>query len=126
MIMTKKHIVYSILILVLIALVAVGGAYALRTLKAANGDPDTQNNTTGIQKELTTEDEAATAIADAKKARAAGEYDKAKASYQKVLDYYKSSDNTDKISEIDATLNLLAVEEKQAPTKAKPILAGQK
>lgn len=125
MIMTKKRIIYSILALVLIVLIAAGGAYALRTFKKTSSGSNTQSENTNVQKGLATEDEAAAAIADAKKARAAGEYDKAKTSYQKALDYYKGSDNTQKIAEIDAVLNLLDVEKRQAPPKAKPVLAGQ-
>lgn len=123
---TKKQILFGIIAIIIVASLAVGGAFALRTLKKAN---DTADTTTTIPTETTvqaTEKEAMAAIDTAKAARAAGKYDEAITSYQKARSYYETTETTDKIADIDAALSLLEVEKKrQQPATIKAPLAGQ-
>lgn len=123
---TKKQILFGIIAIIIVASLAVGGAFALRTLKKAN---DTADTTTTIPTETTvqaTEKEAMAAIDTAKAARVAGKYDEAITSYQKARNYYETTETTDKIADIDAALSLLEVEKKrQQPATIKAPLAGQ-
>jgi hypothetical protein len=102
------------------------GAFALRLINKLNENTAQQENTsTASEKASMSDDEAKKLLSDAEKARASGDYDGAKASYQKALDHYKEVKNTQKASELDATLSLVEVEKKNANATVKPRLAGE-
>jgi cation transport regulator ChaC len=126
MVITKKYILYGAIALVIVAGLAIAGATLLRTLRqASNTEASNSTNTSTAQQQSVTEEEAVAAIDSAKKAQAAGKYDDATASYQKARKYYEISKNIEKIADIDAALNLLTVEKKNAPSIMKAPIAGQ-
>lgn len=127
MTITKKHILYGAISLVIVGALAVAGTSLLRTLSQINNKTETSSDTgeEKTQQQSITEEEALAAIDSAKKARAEGKYDDAISSYQKAREYYEISKSTEKVADIDATLSLLAAEKKQAPAVMKAPIAGQ-
>lgn len=127
MTITKKHILYGAISLVIIGALAVAGASLLRTFNQMSNKTETSTSTgqEKVQQQSITEEEALAAIESAKKARTDGKYDDAISSYQKAREYYEMSKNSEKVEDIDATLSLLAVEKKQAPAIMKAPIAGQ-
>jgi ABC-type transport system involved in cytochrome bd biosynthesis fused ATPase/permease subunit len=125
MIITKKHTLYGVFALVIALTIA--GVFVLQPFVKPSSDTTVQpNNTTpSTQTGATTAEEATAAIANAKKARAAGKFEDAKTAYQKARQYYEKSNDTQKIADVDAALSLLEAEKSHTPVIVKPPLAGQ-
>jgi hypothetical protein len=123
---TKKQILFGIIAIIIVASLAVGGAFALRMIKKTDSTADTSTTAPVETAVEATEEKAAAAVDAAKAARAAGKYDEAIGSYQKARSYYQASKSEEKTADIDAALSLLEVEKKrQQPATIKAPLAGQ-
>ena len=124
---TKKQITYGIVSILAVVILAAAGALTLRLINKSNENATQQSSTSESGKKATISDEEAkNLLSEADKARASGNYDAAKASYQKAQEHYKETENTEKVAELDATLSLIEVEKKNAAAIVKPKLVGEK
>lgn len=124
---TKKQITYGVASIITVAILATVGAFTLRHMNESNKNATTQETTpVPSEKVSLTDEEAKNLLLEAEKARASGDYDAAKSSYQKVQEHYKEADNTAKVAELDATLSLIEVEKKNTEAIVKPRLVGEK
>ena len=124
---TKKQITYGVASIVAVAILATAGAFALRYMNESNKNATTQETIPApSEKASLTDEEAKNLLLEAEKARASGDHDAAKASYQKVQEHYKEAGDTAKVAELDATLSLIEVEKKNTEAIVKPRLVGEK
>lgn len=127
MTITKKHIIFIILALAIAGLIAVAGAFALRTFVKPSAQTITTNEPKpSPQNNLATEKEAIASITKAKEARDKGDFTTAITSYQQARTYYVANDNVEKTADIDIAISLLESEKQHALPPAKPVLAGEK
>ena len=124
---TKKQITYGIVSILAVVILAAAGALTLRLINKSNENTAQQSSTSASDKKAAISDEEAkNLLSEADKARASGNYDVAKASYQKAQEHYRETENTEKVAELDATLSLIEVEKKNAAATVKPKLVGEK
>lgn len=119
--MTKKHITYTVLALLAVTVTVTAGTLVLRsTIKQT---PEVNTNINDSQNAVKTEAEAEISISSGKKARQAGDYTSAIASYQKARAYYENARNSEKTADIDLAISLLQSEKKNmpAPVETKPV-----
>ena len=122
--MTKKRTVYILIFLIAVIVIAVAGAYALRsTIKPAE-NVDTGVISTDDNKDVLKSDaEAEANITKAKEARRAGDHTAAISAYQKARTYYENAGNIEKTADMDLAISLLESEKNNMPEtpEAKPI-----
>lgn len=126
MTITKKHIIYSIIVLTIMGLMAIAGAFALRTFIKPSAQTTTTDPKPSVQSPPSSEKDAIANITKAKEAREKGDYTSAIASYQQARAYYVANDNIEKTADIDIAISLLESEKRHALPPAKPVLAGEK
>lgn len=127
MTITKKQFIFGTLTILGLLAIGLASVFAIQTyMKSDHEANKSDHNNTESTKAVTSESDATSSLAEAKKAREAHDFSKAIATYRNARTYYTSTGNTDKVAEIDITLSLVESEQKHFVPQPKPTLAGEK